>query len=172
MPEKSSTKAEKQMVLFELGSETYGLDIATVHEIIRMQPITRVPKTPSYVEGVINLRGKVIPVIDMRKKFGLDKTGISKNNRIVVVNIQDRILGIIVDEVTEVLRIPKDSIEPVSDIINTANSDYLSGIAQLADKMVILLTLDKMLSGESTPMNIPAAKNGRNPALAGVKKAS
>ena len=71
--EKETVKAEKQMVLFEFGSETYGLDIATVHEIIRMQPITRVPKAPIYVEGVINLRGKVIPVIDIGKKFGFEK---------------------------------------------------------------------------------------------------
>jgi purine-binding chemotaxis protein CheW len=139
---------EKQMVLFKLGNETYGLDISTVHEIIRMQPITKVPKTPFYVEGVINLRGKTIPVIDMGKRFGMDKIEKDKNNRIVVVNLQDTIMGIIVDSVTEVLSIPADSIEQVSDVVTTTNSDCLSGIAKLTDKMVILLELNKLLSGK------------------------
>jgi purine-binding chemotaxis protein CheW len=166
---KDTVAAEKQMVLFELGSEIYGLDIATVHEIIRMQPITKVPKAPFYVEGVINLRGKVIPVIDMGKRFGLEKVENNKNNRIVVVNIQDTILGIIVDAVTEVIRIPMDSIEPVSDIITAANSDYLLGIAKLTDKMVILLELDKLLSGDNILANLAAPKNKEKAAPAGVK---
>jgi purine-binding chemotaxis protein CheW len=166
---KDTVTAEKQMVLFELGSEIYGLDIATVHEIIRMQPITRVPKAPFYVEGVINLRGKVIPVIDMGKRFGLEKVENNKNNRIVVVNIQDTILGIIVDAVTEVIRIPMDSIEPVSDLITAANSDYLLGIAKLTDKMVILLELDKLLSGDTILTNLAAPKSKEKAAPAGVK---
>lgn len=165
---KDTVTTEKQMVLFELGSEIYGLDIATVHEIIRMQPITRVPKAPFYVEGVINLRGKVIPVIDMGKRFGLEKVERAKNNRIVVVNINDTILGIIVDAVTEVIRIPTESIEPVSDIITAAKSDYLMGIAKLTDKMVILLELDKLLSGDSILASLAAPKNAEK-VPAGVK---
>ena len=117
--------AEKQMVLFELGTETYGLDISTVHEIIRMQTITKVPKAPFYVEGVINLRGRVIPVIDIGKRFGFEKTENAKNNRIVVINIQDTTLGIIVDAVTEVIRVPEESIDPVSDVVTAGESDYL-----------------------------------------------
>jgi purine-binding chemotaxis protein CheW len=166
---KNEIVAEKQMVLFELGSETYGLDIATVHEIIRMQPITKVPKAPFYVEGVINLRGRVIPVIDMGRRFGLEKVEKDKNNRIVVVNIQGTTLGIIVDAVTEVLRITNDSIEPVSDIITAANSDYLLGIAKLTDKMVILLDLDRLLSGDSTLANLGSTQKAEKPVPAGVK---
>jgi len=147
---KETVVAEKQMVLFELGSETYGLDIASVHEIIRMQPITKVPKAPAYVEGVINLRGKVIPVIDIGKRFGFDKAERAKNNRIVVVYLQDTTLGITVDAVTEVVRIPNASIEPVSDIVTTGNSDYLQGIAKLNNKMVILLALEKLLAADTT----------------------
>ena len=146
---KETVVAEKQMVLFKLGSETYGLDIATVHEIIRMQPITKVPKSPYYVEGVINLRGKTIPVIDMGKRFGMEKVERDKSNRIVVVNLQDTTMGIVVDSVTEVLSIPTDSIESVSDVVTTANSDYLAGIAKLTDKLVILLELNKLLSGDA-----------------------
>jgi purine-binding chemotaxis protein CheW len=145
---KDTVPAEKQMVLFKIGNETYGLDISAVHEIIRMQPITKVPKTPFYVKGIINLRGKVIPVIDLVERFGMEKTEKDKNNRIMVVNLQDTTMGIVVDAVTEVLSIPIDSIEPVSDVVATTNTDYLAGIAKLADKMVILLELDKLLSGE------------------------
>jgi purine-binding chemotaxis protein CheW len=133
-------------VLFDLGGEVYGVDIAAVHEIIRMQPITRVPKAPFYVEGVINLRGKVIPVVDMRKRFGLAKVEQTKDNRIVVVDSSGQNIGIIVDAVTEVLRIPADSVETPSEIITTTDSDYLLGIAKRDDTMIILLDLDKVLS--------------------------
>ena len=161
--------AEKQVVLFDLGGETYGLDIATVHEIIRMQPVTKVPKAPVYVEGVINLRGKVIPVIDLGKKFGIDKTDRDKNNRIVVVNIQNTTLGIIVDAVTEVLRVPASSIEPVTDIVTFGYLDYLQGIAKLDEKMVILLSLDKLLTQDRTLANIAARTGGEKPEPVGAK---
>lgn len=170
---KDTVVAEKQMVLFELGSETYGLDIATVHEIIRMQPITKVPKAPTYVEGVINLRGKVIPVIDIGKRFGFEKAERGKNNRIVVVYLQDTTLGIVVDAVTEVIRIPNDSVEPVSDIVTTGNSDYLQGIAKLSDKMVILLALEKLLSADTVLASLASknmeTKTEAKPVLAGAK---
>ena len=148
---------EKQVVLFELGNETYGLDIATVREIIRMQPITKVPKAPAFVEGVINLRGKVIPVVDMGRRFDLATTQRGKANRIVVVSNEGTTIGIIVDAVTEVMRISDDSIEPVSDIITGADASYLLGIAKLPDKMVILLDLNKVLDKESLSELLPAA---------------
>jgi len=166
---KSTAVAEKQMVLFELGLETYGLDIATVHEIIRMQPITRVPKAPVYVEGVINLRGKVIPVIDIGKRFGFEKSVKSKNNRIVVVYIREKTLGIIVDAVTEVVRIPVDSIEAVSDIVTTGNSDYLQGIAKYNNKMIILLALEKLLSTDSEIVGLSGKTNEAKQETAEVK---
>jgi len=167
---KETVVAEKQMVLFELGSETYGLDIATVHEIIRMQPITKVPKAPVYVEGVINLRGKVIPVIDIGKRFGFEKTEASKNNRIVVVYLQDTTMGIVVDAVTEVIRIPNDAVEPVSDIVTTGNSDYLQGIAKLPDKMVILLALEKLLAADRNLASFARNVDARpEPVAAGAK---
>lgn len=150
------TGAERQVVLFELGSETYGVDIAAVNEIIRMQPIARVPRAPFFVEGVINLRGRVIPVVDMGKRFRLDKVERGKNNRIVVVNIHGTIIGIIVDAVTEVLRIPINSIEPVADIITAADSDYLLGIAKLEKRMVILLDLDKLLLKDGSLADVAA----------------
>ena len=166
---KEAIITEKQMVLFELGTETYGLDIAAVHEIIRMQPITKVPKAPFYVEGVINLRGRVIPVIDIGKKFGFEKTEEAKNNRIVVINIKDTTLGIIVDAVTEVIRVPADSIDPVSDIVTAGESDYLLGIAKIDNKMIILLALDKLLSRDKELADIASHDNDGKPEWAGVK---
>jgi purine-binding chemotaxis protein CheW len=160
---------EKQLVLFELGTETYGLDIASVHEIIRMQPITKVPKAPFYVEGVINLRGRVIPVIDIGKRFGFEKTDDVKNNRIVVINIEDTTLGIIVDAVTEVIRIPVDSIDSVSDIVTSGQADYLMGIAKLPEKMIILLALDKLLMKDAELAGMAAQDSDVKPELANIK---
>ena len=137
---------EQQLVVFDLASEGYGVDISAVREIIRLQEITRVPGTPAFVEGVINLRGKVIPVIDLRKQFSLSIQSETKDNRIVVVDIGAQDIGVIVDAVTEVLRIPTDSIEPPASVITTADSEYLLGIAKLKDRMIILLDLQQALS--------------------------
>ena len=140
------TVPEKQLVIFSLTSESYGVDIGTVSEIIRLQGITKVPRTPRFVEGVINLRGKVIPVVNMRKIFYLPDGEHTKETRIVVVDIEGQQIGMMVDAVTEVLRIPADSVEPPSSLITTADSDYLLGIAKLKDRMITLLDLNKILS--------------------------
>ena len=137
---------EKQLVVFDLASESYGVDIGAVREIIRMQEITRVPRAPDFVEGVINLRGKVIPVVDLRKRFGLAVGEENKDNRIVVVDIGGQDIGVVVDAVTEVLRIPAGAIEPPSSVITSADFEYLLGIVKLADKMIILLELESVLS--------------------------
>ena len=162
---------EKQLVLFDLSNEAYGIDISAVHEIIRMQPVTKVPRTPTFVEGIINLRGKVIPVIDLRRRFGFDVAEQTKDNRIVVVDIDGENIGIIVDAVTEVLRIPSDSVEPPSDIITTSDSDYLLGIAKVDGKLIILLDLDKVLSKDeiSTISNTSPVKNDVQP-IESIKK--
>jgi len=154
-----SAVMEKQLVIFDLGGEVYGIDIAAVHEIIRMQLITKVPKSPFFVEGIINLRGKVIPVVDMRRRFGLPKIEQTTDSRIVVVESGGINTGIIVDAVTEVLRIPANSVEPPSDIITTTDSEYLMGIAKRNGTMIILLDLDKLLSEEemSTVLDVAAA---------------
>jgi purine-binding chemotaxis protein CheW len=109
------------------------------------------------VEGVINLRGKVDPVMDLRKRFGLNATEETKDSRIVIVNIGDQDVGLIVDAVAEVTRIPLDAIEPPSDVVSTVETDYISGIAKFEDRMIILLDLDKVLAGnqwEVAPSNV------------------
>ncbi len=136
---------ELQLVVFDLADEGYGVDIGAVREIIRLQEITQVPRTPEFVEGVINLRGKVIPVLDLRKRFGLTVEAESQDNRIVVVDIGDQDIGVIVDAVTEVLRIPTESVEPPASVITTADSDYLLDIAKLDSRLIILLDLQKVL---------------------------
>ena len=135
-------------MIFSLDGESYGVDIGTVSEIIRLQEITRVPRTPTFVEGVINLRGKVIPVVNLRTIFYLSVTEQTRESRIVVVDIGGQQTGIMVDAVTEVLRIAADAVEPPSSVIAGADSDYLLGIAKVESKMITLLDLEKVLSPE------------------------
>ena len=137
---------ELQLVVFDLAAEYYGVDIGDVREIIRMQSITRIPGAPEFVEGVINLRGKVVPVLDLRKRLNRRINEQTKESRIVVVNIGSSDVGVIVDAVTEVLRIPVSAIEPPSSMITDAESDYLRGIAKLDTKLIILLDLNKALA--------------------------
>ncbi|MAG36194.1 MAG: chemotaxis protein CheW [Dehalococcoidia bacterium] len=139
---------EEQLVVFTLNNEAYGVDVATVREIIRMQDITEVPRTPSFVEGVINLRGKIIPVVDLRKRFGFATVQHDQDSRIMVVDTGGQDVGMIVDSVTEVLRITDDAVEPPSSVVTEANADYLRGIIKLTDRLIILLDLDRVLSAE------------------------
>ena len=139
---------ERQLVVFQLGAELYGVDIARVHEIIRLQTITRVPRAPSFVEGVINLRGKVIPVVDLRRRFGLPLAEHTRATRTVVVEIGDQVVGMIVDSVSEVLRVSTSTIEPPSPVVAGIDSEYLHGIAKLPERLVILLDLDRVLARE------------------------
>jgi purine-binding chemotaxis protein CheW len=138
--------AEMQLVVFELGDESYGVDISRVQDINRMQEITEIPHAPESVVGVINLRGRVIPVIDLRKRFGLPDAVHTKDTRIVVVHLEGNLIGVIVDAVSQVLRIPTDIVEPPSPVLAGVDSKYLRGIAKLDDRLVILLDLDFVLS--------------------------
>ena len=137
---------EHQLVVFELGKEHYGVDISAVESIIKMQPITVVPHTPSFVEGVTNLRGSVLPVIDLRKRFGLVMDDISKNSRIVVIALGKTKVGMIVDAVSEVLSIAEDAIEPPPPMVTSVDTTFIIGIAKIESKLVILLDLSKVLS--------------------------
>ncbi len=148
MVETQVLDAEEQLVIFELANEVYGVDISRVQEIIRMTTITRLPRAPEFVEGVINLRGKVIPVVDLKKRFGLDLSECTKSSRIVVVDVGDHTIGMVVDAVSEVLRVPTESVEPPSPVVTTIESDYIRGIAKLEGRLIILLDLNKVLSWE------------------------
>jgi purine-binding chemotaxis protein CheW len=136
---------EEQLVVFTLANETYGIAISTVNEIIRMQDITEVPRTPDFVEGVINLRGRIVPVIDLRKRFGLEAAEATQASRIMVVELQGLTVGMIVDSVSEVLRLPTDSIEPTPAIASGVDSAYLKGVGKWDDRLIILLDIEKVL---------------------------
>ena len=159
----NESAGEIQLVVFDLASEYYGVDISDVREIMRMQAITRVPGAYNFVEGVINLRGKVVPVVDLRKRLGLNVSEHTKESRIVVIDIDSGEIGVIVDAVTEVLRVPKASIEPTSSVISQANSDYMWGIAKLSDKLIILIDPGKALSSiDTSNLNIEAIMEAAN----------
>jgi purine-binding chemotaxis protein CheW len=134
-----------QLVSFNIGSEEFGVDILKVQEINRMVEITRVPQAPHFVEGVINLRGKVIPIVDLRKRFNLEVKEYDRNTRIVVVDISGNIMGMIVDSVSEVLRLPSNTLEPPPEIVASINSEYIKGVAKLEDRLLIFLDLSKVI---------------------------
>lgn len=133
-----------QLVSFHIGGEQFGLDILRVQEIIRIQELTRVPNSPPFVDGVINLRGKVIPVIALRKRFGLEELAHGKQTRIVVIEVRGTVLGFIVDSVSEVLRIPADTVEPPPRL-GKVEREYVSGVGKLDDCLLILLDVDRLM---------------------------
>jgi purine-binding chemotaxis protein CheW len=137
-----------QLVTFSIGEEEFGVEILKVQEIICTMEITKVPRAPEFVEGVINLRGKVIPIIDLRRRFGLDSKKHDKHTRIIVIEINNMIVGFIVDSVSEVLRIPAGTVEPPPPVVAGMESDYISGVGKLQDRLLILLDLDRLLSHE------------------------
>jgi purine-binding chemotaxis protein CheW len=146
---------EKQIVIFELGEEYFGVDIAAVESIIKMQPITRMPHAPMFVEGVTNLRGKVLPVIDLHKRFDLPLKDTDKNSRIIVVAVSQIEVGMIVDGVSEVLTISEETIEAAPAIATTVDSGFITGIAKINQRLVIMLDLERVLSAnEQAELNL------------------
>lgn len=141
-----------QLVTFSISEEEFGVNILKVQEIIRTMEITKVPRSPHFVEGVINLRGKVIPIIDLRKRFGLKAKPGDKDTRIIVIEINNIIVGFVVDAVSEVLRIPAGTVEPPPPVVAGIESDYISGVGKLNDRLLIMLDLDKILSSEDMDM--------------------
>ena len=136
-----------QVVSFKLGSEEYGVDIAQVQEINRMVSITHVPRAPQFMEGVINLRGQLIPIIDLRARFGMPRAEHTKNTRIVVTEIGSKRVGMVVDSVSEVLRLPVDQVEPAPEMITGVDTEYIRGVGKIEDRLIILLDLGRIISG-------------------------
>lgn len=136
-----------QLVSFVVGNEEFAVPILTVQEINRMMQITRVPQSPMFVEGVINLRGRIIPVIDLRRRFGLETQNHNSDSRIIVVEVEERTLGFVVDKVQEVLRIEQRVVEAAPDMVTSLQSEYIDGIAKLEDRLLILLNLNRLFSG-------------------------
>ena len=137
---------ELQLVTFEVGSEEFAVNILVVQEINRMMRITEVPQSPECVEGVINLRGQIIPVVDLRMRMGLPTTEYGSASRIIVVEVSDRTIGFTVDRVNEVLRISSGIVDAAPGVATRIDSQYIAGIGKLEDRLVILLDLDRLLS--------------------------
>lgn len=133
---------------FTVGKEEFCIDILKVQEIIRMVPITSMPNAPEFVEGVINLRGKIIPVIDFRKRFHIYESleGDEESRRIIVVSFGTVNVGIIVDKVSQVLKVSEDQISPTPDVVRGYDSDYIRGVARVGDRLIILLELEQLFS--------------------------
>ncbi len=141
-----ATQAELlQLVSFHLGGEEYALEILKVQEIIRMVDLTRVPNSPDFVEGVINLRGKVIPVIGLRRRFNLEARQRDAHSRIIVVEVNGSVVGFEVDAVNEVLRIPADTVEPPPRLAK-AEREYVSGVGKLNNRLLLLLDVDRLMT--------------------------
>jgi purine-binding chemotaxis protein CheW len=134
-----------QVVGFRIGSETFGVLIASVREIVRVPEITAVPSAPETVEGVINLRGKIIPVMDLRKRFGHFDVQPDKKNRILVVELEHKLVGLIVNAASEVLKIPPSDIEAPSSVFAEGESNYVTGVGKLKGRLIILLDVSKLL---------------------------
>jgi purine-binding chemotaxis protein CheW len=143
-----------QLVTFEVAEEEFAVDILAVREINRMLQITRVPQSPADVEGVINLRGRIIPVVDLRKRFSLESGERDDDARIVVVEVSDRVVGFIVDRVHEVLRINSSIVEPAPAMTAGTEADYIQGVGKLDDRLLILIDLERLFtSGELKQMD-------------------
>lgn len=135
-----------QLVSFKLGKEEFGVDILKVQEINRMLKITEMPNAPEFVEGIVNLRGRIIPVIDLKKRLRMETKERDNSTRIIVVELSGKTVGFIVDEVSEVLRIEPHITEPPPEMVAGISSDYITAVAKLDDRLLILLDLNKVLT--------------------------
>jgi len=146
----SEVTGTMQLVSFRLANELYGIEITKVREIILITEITRIPQTPHYVKGLINLRSTVIPVIDLRALFGLPEGEMTDESRIMVLQASGRTIGIVVDAVSEVLRVKQDQIAPPPPTVAKLGREYLTGLVKLDKQLLILLDIDKILSDEES----------------------
>lgn len=143
--EKSST-GEKKVIVFQLKDEEFAVSVQQVGGIERMLPITRVPQAAAFVKGVINLRGVVTPVIDLRRRFDIEEVSYDESTRIIIVHLEDIEVGLIVDAANDVIDIPEKAIEPAPEVVGAVNVDYIDGIAKLDSRLLILLNLERVLT--------------------------
>ena len=146
----SNDADNSQFLTFQLDNEAYGVDILRVQEIKGWVPVTRIPNTPEYLKGVLNLRGTIVPIIDMRMRFNLESMEYNAETVIIVLSVQtgsgERVVGIVVDSVSDVLSVQTSEIKPSPDFGNSVNTEFIDGLATVEEQMVMLLDIDKMLS--------------------------
>jgi len=143
--EKEIIVEEKKYVTFKIDEEYYGIDINNVKAIEKVQDFTRVPNAPEYVKGVINLRGEVVPVIDLRKRFGIESIEINNNSRIIIVQINDILIGLLVDSSSEVIQINSDNIDNPPEVKDDVTKDFVKGIGKIDSRLIILIDIQKVV---------------------------
>jgi purine-binding chemotaxis protein CheW len=159
---------ELHIVGFQIGRETYGVPITSLHEIVRVPEITAVPDAPDYLEGVINLRGKIVSVMDLRKRFGIKQAALKKGNRILVVEHSGKLAGLIVDSASEVVKIPADDVEAPPAAFQEGGLNCVTGLGKVAGRLIVLLDMNKLLApasllqagGNTESKAAPAAARG------------
>ncbi len=145
LPAAPGPAEQLHLVTFALDREEYGVPVVQVREVIRVGEITRVPQAPAHVRGVSNLRGRILPVVELRSRLGLAPAVLTPRSRIVVVELRDRVLGLLVDAVLQVTKVPRESVAPPPEEVLSAESDYLTGVARWDGRLIILLELDRAL---------------------------
>ncbi|MCX9025303.1 MAG: chemotaxis protein CheW [Candidatus Methanoperedens sp.] len=151
---KTRSGDELQLVVFNIGKEEFGVEITKVQEIIRMTSITGIPQAPDYIRGIINLRGRIIVVLNLNVIMGMESKEQNENTRIIVANIDETVMGFIVDSVSEVIRLPEKNVEPAPAVIaNKIGTEYVMGVGKMEDRLLILLDLDRML-GKNLLLNV------------------
>ena len=145
MSEQKYSNSEVQLVIFKLGREEYGVSILQVQEIKRISDITRVPHTPDYIKGVINLRGSVLPVIDLKNRLNLAQQAITEDTRIIIVKVEELSIGMVVDAVSEVMTISQENIDSPEVVAGSISANYLSGVGKLENRLLILLNLEEIV---------------------------
>jgi len=160
---------ELHIVGFQVGRETYGVPITSLHEIVRVPEITAVPDAPDYIEGVINLRGKIVSVIDLRKRFGESKTALNRRNRILVVEHGGKLSGLIVDSASEVIKIPAGDIEPSPTALQEGGLNCVTGLGKYHGRLIVLLDMAKLLEKDGARRDESERSNGEARSAAAAK---
>jgi purine-binding chemotaxis protein CheW len=146
--DRKAVEATEHLTTFFLGREEYGVDVRLVQEIIRVSEITHVPRAPGFIKGVLNLRGRIIPVVDLKRKLNLGEVEITRQSRIVVVKLKDRLIGLLVDGAHQVLKVPVSSIEAAPEEVVEIDANYIRGVAKLQERLIILMDLPRVLAVE------------------------
>jgi purine-binding chemotaxis protein CheW len=166
----SNTGRDLHIVGFEVGRETYGVPITSLHEIVRVPEITAVPDAPDYMEGVINLRGKIVSVIDLRKRLGEKKVTSTRRNRILVVEHKGKLAGLIVDSASEVLKIPASDVEPSPTTLQEGRSHCVTGLGKYQGRLIVLLDMTRVLELGAPQKNSVASEGGTEPAAGATRR--
>jgi len=165
--EKKSSDETKQLISFTVGSEEYGLELLRVKEVIRMRQITWLPKAPACVKGIINLRGDVIPIVDLRERFGLQQQQQTANTRVIVVEVNGKPVGMVVDSASQVVRVPADQFDPPPTVMGERSQDFITAVGKTGDRLIIMIDAEKILStAEMSQIDFSLQSAEKEPALA------